>query len=92
MALLNSDSNEIYNIGSMKEISILDLALLVTKQFDYKTDIKVLSKRDIGIAPSIYLPDNNKIISKLNVKENYTLENMIKRTIYWNYGEINENN
>lgn len=91
-ALLNSDSNEIYNIGSMKETSILDLAQLVTKQFDYKTDIKVLSKKDVGIAPSIYLPDNNKIISKLNVKENYTLENMIRRTIYWNYGEMNENN
>ncbi|WIH82887.1 NAD(P)-dependent oxidoreductase [Brachyspira pilosicoli] len=91
-ALLNSDSNEIYNIGSMKETSILDLAQLVTKQFDYKTDIKVLSKKEVGIAPSIYLPDNNKIISKLNVKENYTLENMIRRTIYWNYGEMNENN
>lgn len=90
--LLNSDSNEIYNIGSMKETSILDLAQLVTKQFDYKTDIKVLSKKEVGIAPSIYLPDNNKIISKLNVKENYTLENMIRRTIYWNYGEMNENN
>lgn len=83
-ALLNSDINEIYNIGSMKEISIFDLAKLVTKQFSYETKINVLSKKDIGIASSIYLPNNSKITSRLNVIENYSLENMIKRTIEWN--------
>ncbi|WP_300369654.1 NAD(P)-dependent oxidoreductase [Brachyspira sp.] len=83
-SLLKSDSNEIYNIGSMKEISMFDLAKLVTKQFHYEININVLSKKNIGIAPSIYLPDNNKIVSNLNVSENYSLENMIKRTIEWN--------
>lgn len=83
-ALLKSDSNEIYNVGSIKEISIFDLAQLVTNQFSYETKINVLSKKNIGIAPSIYLPNNNKIISKLSVAENYSLENMIKRTIEWN--------
>lgn len=91
-ALLKSDGNEIYNVGSMKEISILDLAQLVAKQFSYSTNINVLSKKNIGIAPSIYLPNNNKIVSKLNVSENYSLDNMIKRTIDWNilnnYGVI----
>ena len=83
-SLFKSNSNEIYNIGSMKEISIFDLAQLVAKQFSYETKINVLSKKDIGIAPSIYLPNNNKIISKLNITENYSLENMINRTIEWN--------
>ncbi|AGA66882.1 NAD(P)-dependent oxidoreductase [Brachyspira pilosicoli] len=83
-ALFKSNSNEIYNVGSMNEISILDLAKLVTKQFSYSTNINILGKTNVGIAPSVYLPDNNKIVSKLNVSENYTLENMIKRTIDWN--------
>ena len=83
-SLFKSNSNEIYNIGSMKEISIFDLAQLVAKQFSYETKINALSKKDIGIAPSIYLPNNNKIISKLNITENYSLENMINRTIEWN--------
>ncbi len=31
-----------------------------------------------------YIPDNTKIIKELNVKENYTLDDAIKRTIEWN--------
>lgn len=89
--LLNSDNKEIYNVGSMKEISIYKLAEIISSQFEYKTNIKVLSEGNIGIAPSVYLPDNRKIISALRVKENYTIEDMIKRTIFWNKEEFNKN-
>lgn len=89
--LLSSDNKEVYNVGSMKEISMYQLAKIISEQFEYKSNINVLSEENIGIAPSMYLPDNRKIISKLRVKENYNIEDMIKRTIYWNEEEFNKN-
>lgn len=87
--LLKSENKEIYNVGSMKEISIYQLAKIISEQFEYKTNIKVLSKENIGIAPTMYMPDNRKIISMLGVKENYKIESMIKKTILWNKEEFN---
>lgn len=84
--LTNAKDKSIYNVGSNKEISIFELAKIVAKQYKHKTEIKVLTKTDNSTPPPIYVPDNSKIIQELKVKENYSLEESIKRTILWNKG------
>ena len=53
---------------------------------NYTGEIKVLGKTNIGVAPERYVPDISKIIKELGVKENYTLEAAIKRTIEYYKG------
>ncbi|WP_346678833.1 hypothetical protein [uncultured Brachyspira sp.] len=68
-------------------ISIYDLAKKVAKQNNnYTGEIKVLGKTNIGVASERYVPDISKIIKELGVKENYTLEAAIKRTIEYYKG------
>ena len=84
--LLKSKNKSIYNVGG-GGISIYDLAKKVAKQNNnYTGEIKVLGKTNIGVAPERYVPDISKIIKELGVKENYTLEAAIKRTIEYYKG------
>ncbi|TXJ41498.1 NAD-dependent epimerase/dehydratase family protein [Brachyspira aalborgi] len=85
--LLKSKNKSIYNVGGGGGISIYDLAKKVAKQNNnYTGEIKVLGKTNIGVAPERYVPDISKIIKELGVKENYTLEAAIKRTIEYYKG------
>ncbi|MEI0528422.1 NAD(P)-dependent oxidoreductase [Brachyspira intermedia] len=83
--LINANTKTIYNVGSDIEISIYDLAKLVSNSInDYTGNIKILTKPDYTIPPERYIPDNTKIKKELNVKENYNLDYSIRRTIEWN--------
>lgn len=44
------------------------------------------------MAPERYVPDTSKIIKELGVRENYTLDEAIKRTIEYYKGLKNEKN
>lgn len=83
--LLNSNDKSIYNVGSSNEISIYDLAKKVSHSINnYTGNIEVLTEPNYNYPTPKYIPDNTKIIKELNVKENYTLDDAIKRTIEWN--------
>lgn len=83
--LLNSSNKSIYNVGSSKEISITNLAKKVAKSVNnYTGNIKILKESNYNYPTPKYIPDNTKIINELGVKENYTLDESIKRTIEWN--------
>lgn len=83
--LLNSENKSIYNVGSSYEISIYDLAKKVSNlAINYTGNIEILTKPNYNYPTPKYIPDNSKIIEDLNVKENYTLDEAIKRTIEWN--------
>lgn len=83
--LLNSNDKSIYNVGSSYEISIYDLARKVSNLVsDYSGNIKVLTKPNYNYPTPKYIPNNSKIIEELKVKENYALDESIKRTIEWN--------
>ena len=92
--LLKSIANIIEYRGNVKiddkevnNFSRVDLAKKVAKQNNnYTGEIKVLGKTNIGVAPERYVPDISKIIKELGVKENYTLEAAIKRTIEYYKG------
>ena len=79
--------------GGGDGISIYNLAKKVAKQVNnYTGKIKVLGETNFGVAPERYVPDTSKIIKELGVKENYTLEEAIKRTIEYYKGLKNEKN
>lgn len=83
--LLNSEDKSIYNVGSSNEISIYNLAKKVSNLvINYTGNIEVLTKANYSCPTPKYIPDNSKIIEELKVKENYTLDESIKRTIEWN--------
>ncbi|MEI0525687.1 NAD(P)-dependent oxidoreductase [Brachyspira murdochii] len=83
--LLNSNDKSIYNVGSSYEISIYDLAKKVSNSINnYDGNIEVLTKPNYNYPTPKYVPNNSKIIEELKVKENYTLDDAIKRTIKWN--------
>ncbi|MEI0493768.1 NAD(P)-dependent oxidoreductase [Brachyspira intermedia] len=87
--LLNSKDKSIYNVGSSKEISIYNLAKKVSKSVnDYTGNIKVLTEANYNYPTPKYIPNNTKIIKELGVKENYSLDDAIKRTIEWNLNNI----
>lgn len=91
--LLKAENNSIYNVGGGDGISIYDLAKKVSKQVNnYTGKIKVLGEKNYGMAPERYVPDTSKIIKELGVKENYTLDEAIKRTIEYYKGLKNEKN
>lgn len=89
--LIKSKNRSVYNVGSKRDISIFDLAKIVAKQFDYKMDIKIMTKQNNNLPALRYVPDNSQIINELGVKENIFLEEAIRRTIKWNVEIKNEN-
>lgn len=83
--LLKSENNSIYNVGGRNGISIYDLAKKVSKQVNnYTGKVDILTKSNYNYPTPKYIPNNKKIIKELGVKENYTLDEAIKRTIEWN--------
>lgn len=79
--LLKSENKSIYNVGSRNGISIYDLAKKVN---NYTGKVDILTKSNYNYPTPKYIPNNKKIIKELGVKENYTLDEAIKRTIDWN--------
>lgn len=78
--LIKGDKNIVFNIGSEKEISIKDLALLVKKIVNPSLKIDILNKtnKSIGNATNLfYVPDTKLINTQLSVKELYSLEESI---------------
>lgn len=83
--LLKSENKSIYNVGGRNGISIYDLAKKVSKQVNnYTGKVDILTKSNYNYPTPKYIPNNKKIIKELGVKENYTLDEAIKRTIEWN--------
>lgn len=83
--LLKSKNKSIYNVGGRNGISIYDLAKKVSKQVNnYTGKVDILTKSNYNYPTPKYIPNNKKIIKELGVKENYTLDEAIKRTIDWN--------
>lgn len=67
------------------------MAKKVSKQVNnYAEKIKVLTEANYNYPALKYIPNNEKIIEELGVKENYTLDEAIKRTIEWNLKNLNE--
>ena len=77
--LFDGKSGEAYNVGSNENITIHDLAKLVSKCFDNKPQIKVMGKPSKLI--DNYVPNVDKIKNDLMAIQNTTLIDSSKKTI-----------
>ncbi len=82
--LVNSTAGECYNLGSNSGINLKDLAEKIKSKLNNNISIVTKSSKENYADTSILVPDNSKIISRLNVSENYTIDEALARTIAWN--------
>ena len=82
--ILNAPTRSVYNVGSDREISIKDLAFLVSSRFKNISKVNVLSPIDTSLPISRYVPSCSLVQNDLGVIEHYSLEMAIDRSIQWN--------
>ena len=80
-ALENGVAGRVYNIGSETAYSIREIAEHVKTSLGTNTPINVLGKAQQHGKVSRYIPDVSKIKSELKVKENYSFDDMIRKSI-----------
>lgn len=85
--MLHADAGSIYNVGSEKPVTILQLAEKVKEIVNPAVSIEVMNDGFIERAP-VYLPDTSKTRQELGVDERYTLEEQIIRYAEWMYEEM----
>lgn len=85
--LKNGSNGEIYNVGSDEEISILDLAELISNLSNRKNRIVVKGKEVKGqsYGRNYYVPNIDKAKNNLGLRLNYTLKDSILHVL----GELN---
>ena len=79
--LLKSKDCEIYNVGSEREISIENLAKLISQSTEKKVDVKIKKARKINTKIDRYIPSTKKAQKELNLEQKVDLEQAINKTI-----------
>lgn len=75
-----------FNVGSARDVSILELAHIVAATLNPKTEIRVLGHAIEGAEPARYVPSVNRALEVLGLRELTTLEESIRRTAAWHRG------
>lgn len=83
--LARGSSSNAYNVGSDQEVTILELAELISKVAKSESQVKRVSSDHS--APSRYVPSVSKIQTELNVSNTVPLHEAISRTLRWIRGE-----
>jgi dTDP-glucose 4,6-dehydratase len=83
--LLKGASGRAYNVGSEKEVSILQLAHLIAENCwpSVKLPVHRAQTPISGVAPARYVPLTQRAQSELSLKENYSLIDSIENTFRW---------
>jgi dTDP-glucose 4,6-dehydratase len=68
-----------YNIGADQEISIIQLAKEVAKNFEHRVNIEFDAKTESK--NSRYIPNNKKALNDLDIKSYFSFEKSIQRTV-----------
>lgn len=71
------------NVGSARDLSILELAQVVAATLSPETQILVARKATPGAAPARYVPSIDRAEKVLGLREMTTLEDAIRRTAAW---------
>jgi nucleoside-diphosphate-sugar epimerase len=71
------------NVGSARDLSILELAQVVAATLSPETQILVARKADPGAAPARYVPSVDRAEKLLGLRERITLEDAIRRIAAW---------
>ncbi len=82
--LLSDRKNEVYNVGSTRDITVKDLAKLVKQTLNSESNI-IFKEGEVFNTTSSnrYVPSNSKIKGHLKVEEWTSLEEAIKKTYLW---------
>lgn len=72
-----------FNVGSARDLSILELAQLVAATLSPQTQILVARKADPDAAPARYVPAVDRAEKLLGLRQIITLEDAIQRTADW---------
>ncbi len=81
--LLRAPSLVPINVGSARDLSILELAQLVAATLRPETQILVAQKANPDAAPARYVPSVERAKKLLGLREKVTLEDAIRRTAAW---------
>lgn len=79
--LIKGKFGEAYNVGSDKEITIKDLAYVVSDCFKNKPGVIIKKKREVAVKPDRYVPGVDKSKAHLGLDVQVDLTAAIKRTI-----------
>jgi nucleoside-diphosphate-sugar epimerase len=83
--LLRGKAGCAYNVGSDEEISIGELATLVSQCFSPASEVQVLNQLIIGQPIERYIPDIQLVKRELGLRAYTSLQNAIEKTIEWNF-------
>jgi nucleoside-diphosphate-sugar epimerase len=71
------------NVGSSADVSILELAQIVAKTLNPKTEVQVAKEAVAGVPPLRYVPCVDRARELLDLRETVDLEEGIRRTANW---------
>ena len=75
-----------FNVGSARDVSILELAQIVAATLGPKTEICVHGQAVNGAEPARYVPSVDRAREMLGLQETVSLEESIRRTAAWHRG------
>lgn len=81
--LLRGAAQAVYNVGSEKEVSILELARQVQSHFDPQPEIQVAKPVQESAAAERYAPSTLRAREELSLRETVPLDLALKKTIAW---------
>ena len=73
----------VYNVGSELEVSIKDLAYMVSDYFEGRIPVNIIGKPDFNIPPPRYVPSTARAGNELGLTQKLTLKESLYNTIEW---------
>jgi len=75
---------EVYNIGSSRAMTLIELSNKIKSLINSEIEIKIRSSKDSYSYTTFDVPETIKIENELNLKEAFGIDEALKRTILWN--------
>jgi nucleoside-diphosphate-sugar epimerase len=88
-AMVLGEVGEVYNIGSSEVVTLNELAVKVKSILSANLKINNKSSKNEYLDTVATIPDLKKIKTQLKVKENFSLDESLERTIIWNKVNFN---
>jgi nucleoside-diphosphate-sugar epimerase len=81
--LFRAPSLEIFNVGSEQAINVADLARLVVKVLDVRSEVEIAQTPVDGATVKEYIPSTRKAHRMLQLRQTVSLEESIRRMAAW---------
>lgn len=81
--LLRGSPGRIYNVGSERAVSVLELAETIARESSGKVNVEVRGKRNPMTPLDFYVPSTARIRAELDLQERISLSDAVERTAAW---------